>query len=122
MPDRDQNQRIRKMLDAHTLASVGVLLSVPGPRGGLGWKLNPAALPALRRRESVLNARAARKRQEYEAKASRARQIQNQPRELREALAGRLRDAGLADLAVQEVMAAVDAIVVADRRAGGSRW
>jgi hypothetical protein len=116
MPDPAQNQRMREQLDLYT-ASVGVLLSAPGPRGGVGWRLNPAALPALRKRQSVLNANAARRQQEYDAIAARRREILNKPRELREALADNLRRAGLAEPALEELMSAVDAIVAADRRA-----
>jgi hypothetical protein len=117
LPDPGQNQRMREKLEAHTLTSAGVLLSAPGPRGGVGWKLNPAAVPALRRRESVLNARAARTLQEHAAAAVRRSEIENRPRELRAALAVRFRGAGLADPVIQEFLAAVDAIVAADRRA-----
>ncbi len=120
MPDPGQNERMREKLARYT-ASQGVLLSAPGPRGGVGWRLNPAALPALRRRESVLNARATQKQQEYETAIARAREIQNKPHELREALAARLRATDSAESLIQEVLAAVDSIVAADRRARGLR-
>jgi hypothetical protein len=123
LPEPDQNQRMREKLEAHTRVSVGVLLSAPGPRGGVGWKLNPDAVPALRRRESVVNARAARKQREFDAWAARRSEIENKPRKLRDALGDRFRDAGLADPVVEEFLAAVDAIVAADRRARrGSPW
>jgi hypothetical protein len=98
---------MRATLDAHTLAS-GVLSSAPGPRGGAGWKLNAAAVPAVRQREAVLNARAAKKQQEFDAAAARRRAIANKPGELRVAMADRFRDAGLAEPVIQELLATVD--------------
>ena len=117
LPDPGQNQRIRETLDALASDAIGVLLSVPGPRGGAGWRLNPAAMPALRRRESVLNARAAKKQQEFDAWAARRTEIENKPAVLRETLADRFRGTGLAEPVIQEFLAAVDAIVAASLRA-----
>jgi len=117
LPDPGQNQRMREQLDALASDSVGVLLPAPGPRGGAGWRLNSAAVPALRRRESVLNARAARKQQEFDAWVARKSEVENKPGALRGALAERLREAGLSESAVQDFLAAVDAIVAASLRA-----
>jgi len=116
MPLPGQNQQMRKTLERYAV-EVRALLPAPGPRAGAGWKLNPAALPAIRRRRAVLDATAASKLQEHEALVARARQLQERPAELRQAIADRLRKAGLVDPVVEECLGTVDAIVAADRRA-----
>jgi hypothetical protein len=116
MPLPGQNKEMRKKLERYT-AEVRALLPAPGPRGGAGWKLNPAALPAIRRRRAVRDAKAASKLQEHEALVARARLLKERPAELRQALADRLRKAGLADRVVEECLGTVDIIVVAELRA-----
>jgi hypothetical protein len=114
MPLPGQNQQMRKTLERYAV-EVRALLPAPGPRGGAGWKLNPAALPAIRRRRAVLDAKS--KQQVYEAFAARARERKERPAKLRQALADRLRKAGLGGPVVEECLGTVDAIVVAEQRA-----
>lgn len=91
----------------------GLLISAPGPRGGAGWKLNPAVQPQIDRFATAMAKEAAAYEAARQAERVRYEQIREAPVRQRAELAAQLGALGLADSDREFVLAAIDSYVSA---------